>query len=41
MRNDPPNFGLDQIELLLEMAQLIGDPMVSDVSIFGDYLSLS
>jgi hypothetical protein len=41
MRNDPNNFGLDQIELLEEMVQLIGDPMVSDVSVFGDYLSLS
>jgi pre-mRNA-processing factor 6 len=41
MRNDPMNFEFDQVELVEEMVQLIGDPMVSDVSIFGDYLKLS
>jgi pre-mRNA-processing factor 6 len=40
MSSDARNYGLDQDELLQKMEQLIGDPMVTDVSIFGDYLTL-
>jgi tetratricopeptide (TPR) repeat protein len=40
MRKNPANLGFDQMELLEEMVQMTGDPMTSDVSIFGEFLSL-
>jgi pre-mRNA-processing factor 6 len=40
MRDDPRNFQFDQMELLDEIVQLTPDPMVADVSIFGDFLRL-